>query len=116
MGHEQRAKYMKAVVLPKMREVFTAFDAQRFEGFSCATCHGTGAKSGSFEMPNPDLPALLTTPEGWAALGKDKPSWLMFMATQVKPEMAKLLGEPEMDPKNPAGGFGCMECHTQKPN
>ena len=29
--------------------------------------------------------------------------------------MAKLLGMPEFDMKNPqAGGFGCSECHTTK--
>jgi hypothetical protein len=40
---------------------------------------------------------------------------MKFMGTQVKPEMAKLLGVKELDPKNPAaGGFACMECHTMK--
>ena len=31
---------------------------------------------------------------------------------KVKPEMAQLLGMPEMDPKTNPKGFGCFNCHT----
>jgi hypothetical protein len=66
-------------------------------------------------MPNPQLPVLPATAEGFEALGKKHPEAMKFMTTQVKPEMAKLLGEKEMDPNNPqAGGFACMNCHTMK--
>jgi hypothetical protein len=36
-----------------------------------------------------------------------------FMSKVVKPEMAKLLNQPEMTESNPKG-FGCLECHTMK--
>jgi hypothetical protein len=115
MDKKQRGKFMRDSVVPKMKELFTAHDAKRFEKMSCGTCHGPGAADGSFKMPNEKLPQLPSTPEGFEALAKKKPEMMKFMGTQVKPEMAKLLGMPEMDPKNPsAGGFGCMNCHTMK--
>jgi hypothetical protein len=113
MTKQQRGKYMNAVVMPKMKEIFTAFDAKEFEKVTCATCHGAGAKDGSFHMPNPDILVLPGTPAEFEALAKQKPEWMKFMATKVKPEMAKLLGLPEFDPKNPQPGtFGCSSCHT----
>jgi hypothetical protein len=115
MNKQQRGKFMRENVMPKMKELFTAHDAKRFEKFNCATCHGSGAADGSFKMPNEKLPALPAPPEGFEALGKKQPDMMKFMAMKVKPEMAKLLGDKEMDPKNPqAGGFGCMNCHTMK--
>jgi hypothetical protein len=61
-------------------------------------------------MPNPELPAL-----DFKALeqGKQKPQVAEFMAKTVKPNMAKILEQPEMTKDNPKG-FGCLECHTQK--
>lgn len=115
MNKQQRAKFMRENVMPRMKELFAAHDAKKFGKLNCATCHGSGAADGSFKMPNAQLPALPATPEGFEALGKKHPEMMKFMAMQVKPEMAKLLGTPEMDPKNPsAGGFGCMNCHTMK--
>lgn len=115
MDKKARAKFMRDNVMPKMKELFSAHDAKKFDKLNCGTCHGSGAADGSFKMPNPQLPVLPSTPEGFEALGKKKPEMMKFMAMQVKPEMAKLLGMPEMDPKNPAGGgFGCMNCHTMK--
>jgi hypothetical protein len=115
MDKKARGKFMREAVVPKMKELFTGHDAKKFEKMNCGTCHGAGAADGSFKMPNPQLPVLPSTPEGFEALGKKKPEMMKFMAMSVKPEMAKLLGMPEMDPKNPsAGGFGCMNCHTMK--
>jgi hypothetical protein len=115
MTKEQRGEYMKAKVMPKMKELFTAFDAQTFASFNCATCHGPGAKDKSFHMPNPEIFVLPATPAEFETLAKEKPKWVQFMGEQVKPEMAKLLGQPEFDPKKPeAGGFGCGACHTMK--
>ena len=115
MNKQQRSKYMRDVVVPKMRPLFAQFDEKKFGKFGCGTCHGAGATDGSFKMPSAQLPELPSTPDGFEALGKKHPEMMKFMATTVKPEMAKLLGEKEMDPKNPsAGGFGCMSCHTMK--
>src|SRR3712207_8458735 len=48
-----------------------------------------------------------STQAGFEQLQKDHPKGLKFMAEQVKPEMAKLLGLPEYDPANPQpGAFG----------
>jgi hypothetical protein len=113
MTLEQRKAYMKTVVLPKAKELFVAFDPVRYAKFSCATCHGDSATDGTFKMPNPKLPKLPTKPEGFKQLMAEKPKVMEFMAKQVKPTMATLLGEPEWTPATKKG-FGCVECHTQQ--
>jgi hypothetical protein len=115
MTPEQKGKYMKEVVTPKMKPAFQAFDAEEFKKFGCPTCHGDKAKEKKFKMPNPGLPALPGDQAGFAALMEKKPKMMKFMGETVKPEMAKLLGLPEFDPKKPeAGGFACGACHTFK--
>jgi hypothetical protein len=111
MTKEERGKYMKEVVMPKMKEVFTAFDAKKYADMKCTTCHGTAATTGAFTMPNPELPQLpadMTKFKEWAS---KKPEMTKFMLEHVKPEMAKLLHEPEYSPETKTG-FGCGECHT----
>jgi hypothetical protein len=111
MDKEARGKYMKDVVLPKMKDVFVAFDATKYAGMNCGTCHGSGVKDHSFAMPNPELPKLpgdMAAFKEWAA---KKPQMAEFMMKHVKPEMAKLLNEPEYTPETKTG-FGCGECHT----
>ncbi|MBV9948011.1 MAG: hypothetical protein JOZ69_14245 [Myxococcales bacterium] len=110
---EQKMAYMKAAVLPKMGPLFHDFDAKRFAEPKCVTCHGAGAKDGSFKMPNPALPKLPATPEGFKKLHDAHPKVVDFMANQVVPTMAALVGEPPYDPKTQKG-FGCFECHTKK--
>lgn len=115
MTAEQRGKYMKEVVTPKMKAAFQAFDRKEFKKFGCDTCHGTDAKARKFKMPNPDIYALPSTPAAFAPLMEKKPRMMKFMGEVVKPQMAALLGLPEFDPKKPeAGGFGCTGCHTMK--
>jgi hypothetical protein len=115
MTKQQRGKYMGKVVMPKMKPLFQAFDPKGFADFNCATCHGAGAKDHSFKMPNPDIFVLPATPAEYQALAKDKPDWMKFMASQVKPEMAKLLGVPEWEPDHPdPNAFACFQCHTHK--
>ena len=46
MSFQQREVFMSEVVLPKMKEIFVAFDP-KFSSMSCATCHGGGATDGS---------------------------------------------------------------------
>ena len=114
MTVEQKGRYMDKVVTPRMKELFVAFDAKEFAEFGCKTCHGEEAiKTKKFEMPNPGLFQLPATKEGFGELAQEKPEYMKFMATQVKPEMAKLLGVEEFDPENPKEGtFGCMACHA----
>lgn len=113
LSREQRGKYMEAVVTPKLKALFVAYDGEAFAEFGCKTCHGDGADAKTFKMPSPNLFVLPGTPEGFGELGKEKPEYMKFMATQVKPTMAKLLGIEEYDPADPKPGtFGCMACHT----
>ena len=115
MTPEQKGKYMKEVVTPKMKPVFQAFDADEFKKFGCPVCHGDKAKARKFKMPNPDLPSCPGNQAGFAPLMEKKPKMMKFMAETVKPQMAQLLGLPEFDPKKPeAGGSACGNCHTFK--
>ena len=116
MNDDQRKAFMKTVVLPRMKEVFVAFDAAEFGDMDCTTCHGEDAKAGKFEMPNAKLPALPGTQDGWDKLmaDPDDARWLKFMAETVKPEMAKLLKMSEFDPATGVGDFSCHNCHTEE--
>jgi hypothetical protein len=102
--------YMKKVVLPKMKETFTAFDPKDFEHVTCLTCHGAGAKDGSFKMPNPDLPKL-SPADGFKKHMDKKPEITKFMMSKVLPTMAELLNTQPYDPKTHLG-FGCFGCHA----
>jgi hypothetical protein len=113
---EQKGKFMKAVVTPKMKTTFQAFDPVMFKKFNCATCHGKKGEAREYKMPNPEMAALPSTPEAFGAKMKEKPSWekwAKFMGEKVEPEVAGLLGLPLYDPKKPEPGqFGCTGCHT----
>src|SRR5690606_3037379 len=58
MSPPEKIQYMKTTVAPRMKLVFQEHDAEEFAEFSCATCHGPGAKDGNFSMPTDSLPAL----------------------------------------------------------
>jgi len=113
MSFKDRKKYMKESVLPEMKKLFQSYDAKAFKKFTCETCHGDGATDGKFKMPNPKLPKLPTSREGFMALQQKKPDAVKFMGTVVKPKMAELLGLPEWTPTNQTG-FGCYQCHTKQ--
>ncbi len=112
-SHDQKLDYMKTAVMPKMGGLFHDFDAKRYAEPKCVLCHGSGAKDGSFKMPNPELPKLDLTPAGMKAMHAKHPAVVEFMAKQVLPTTAGLLGEAPYDPKTQQG-FGCLECHTKK--
>jgi hypothetical protein len=110
MSKEDRGKYMKEVVMPKMKEVFTSFDP-KYSDMKCTLCHGSAALNGSFTMPNPELPQLPHDMSKFKEWASKKPQMTEFMVKHVKPEMAKLLNLPEYNPETKIG-FGCGECHT----
>lgn len=112
MDHAQRLDYMKHTVFPKMKDEFTAYDAKRYGEMNCGTCHGDGAKSGDFKMPNPKLPKLPAEEAGFKKLGESKPDAVKFMGSKVVPDMATMLGEAPFNMQTHQG-FGCFECHTK---
>ena len=113
MTFDQRKRLMKAKVLPQLKKAFQAVNPKRYDKFTCATCHGDGAATGKFKMPNPKLPKLPapTDRAGFEALQQKKPEVFKFMETVVKPTVAGILGLPEWSPQSPKG-FGCFACHT----
>jgi mono/diheme cytochrome c family protein len=113
MSKKERKDYMKKTVAPAAQKLFAGFDAKKYKKITCVTCHGEGATKGTFAMPNPQLPKLPTEPAGFKALQEKKPEMMKFMGTQVKPQMAALLGMQEWTPQN-TNGFGCYQCHTKE--
>src|SRR4051795_2010695 len=65
MNKDQRIEYMKAVVVPRMKQAFTAFNPDRYAKMNCTPCHGDSAPDGSFKMPNPKLPVLPNSPDAF---------------------------------------------------
>jgi hypothetical protein len=112
MNHAQRLDYMKKVVFPTMKPEFMTYDAKRYGAMTCLTCHGDGAKNGSFKMPNPELPKLPADEAGFKKLSAEKPEAVKFMGGRVVPNMAKMLGEEPFNMQTKQG-FGCFECHTK---
>ena len=113
MSKSERKQYMKDVVMPKMKPIMHDFDAKMFKEVKCVTCHGNGARTGEFKMPNPQLPKLPATREGFDKLNKQHPKVMEFMSKTIKPTMAELLGMKPFDPKT-GTGFGCGNCHMTK--
>jgi cytochrome c553 len=107
---------MAKVVVPKMTEVFQAFDPKHYEKVTCATCHGKNAKEVGFKMPSPELPALPASETVFMnTVMKEKPQMVQFMGGKVTPEMAKLLGRKPFDHQKPdPNAFSCNACHTLK--
>jgi hypothetical protein len=107
MDEDAKKAFMKKTVVPVMAAKFKAFDPEEFAKVDCKTCHGPEAANGKFEMPSGTLPELdFDHPD------PDDKAIADFMAKEVKPTMAKLLGMPEYTPDNPKG-FGCLHCHTK---
>ena len=109
--HEQRMDWMGLQVFPKMKGVFTQFDAERFSGFACQTCHGDDMEIVDFKMPN-KLYALPRTDTIKSARDYDA-KVTEFMLSTVTPKMAELL---DMQPYDPAtkSGFSCFGCHPSE--
>jgi hypothetical protein len=111
----QKRAYMKAVVMPKMKPIYQAFDGEKFKKFTCETCHGADGPDRKYKMPSNGIHPLPGTPEAFGAKMKAEPTWpkwTKFMGEEVEPAMAKLLDRPVFDPKKPVeGALGCVACH-----
>jgi hypothetical protein len=110
LSKDDKVKFMKQKVMPTMKPLFQKFDAKNFASFTCKTCHGKDPQGTKYKMPSADLPKL-----DFDAIkaGKEDPKVVEFMSKTVKPEMAKLLNQPEMTESQPKG-FGCLACHQMK--
>jgi autotransporter adhesin len=110
LSKDEKIKFMKQKVMPTMKPLFQKFDAKNFANFTCKTCHGKDPQGTKYKMPSADLPKL-----DFEAIkaGKEDPKAVEFMSKTVKPEMAKLLAQPEMTESQPKG-FGCLACHQMK--
>jgi hypothetical protein len=113
MDFGERVAFMQDVVLPEMTDVFVAFDP-KFAGMGCNTCHGDGARDGSFAMPSPQVPVLPGTEEAFIEYAKDPEHgrWAQFMFEEVTSRMADLLQVAQYDPMTHTGAFSCHNCHT----
>ena len=114
MNLEQRTEFMKTVVMPRTRELFTNFDP-KFKDMDCKTCHGDGVDDGSFELPNPKIKALPGTPEAfiaWVSVDAAAARWATFMSEQLVPAMGEMLKVTPFDPTTETGDFSCGNCHT----
>ena len=111
LSHDERSAHMAREVLPRMTDLFAAYDPARYDAFTCATCHGEGAREREYAMPNPALlPLHPTGSEGQHQTVRDHPDGVRFMYNRVMPTMQALLGAPEYDAST-GEGFSCYACH-----
>jgi hypothetical protein len=107
LSFDQRKLFMREMVLPTVAPLLHDFDAQRFAAVSCKTCHGSGAQSGDFALPSPDVPSLSS--ETLKNPGDDLKPIMEFMRNVLKPTMSDLLGKRDM------AALRCSACHTTTP-
>ena len=113
MEFDAKKGYMKQFVMPQMKVLFRNFDSVKYGNINCKTCHGDGVAAGTYKMPNPRLPKLPNSKEGWDKIKEKHADIMKFMVSQVKPNMANLLGLKPFSKDNPKG-FGCGNCHTDE--
>ncbi len=107
---EDRHDTMTFAVLPNMARLFQRFRGTRDPDLTCRSCHGADAEAVRYRMPHglgPLDPAHL--PDRNSA-DPEEARMARFMADEVTPAMADLLGEPLYDPRT-GRGFGCFGCH-----
>lgn len=111
MTTDAKQDWMIAEVMPRMATLFEEYDAERFGGANCATCHGASARDRNFAMPNPNIMALhpTGTPEQQQMV-QDHPQMVRFMFQKVLPQMQTLLGAEEYNAETQEG-FSCYACH-----
>lgn len=105
LSRSEQKDYMRDTVMPRMEQLFQSFDAKKFSHFKCTACHGDGARTGTFKMPDAKIPKIPGTAAGLAKLEAKMPAMMRFMRDTVTPEMARLLGVKTYD---------CEGCHKLK--
>jgi hypothetical protein len=111
--HAQKLAYMQTTFMEEERKVFASWEPVRFRELDCRTCHGPGARDGSFKLPNEDLAHLVPGKEGYEELFAHEPELFRFMQKTLVPETARLLGLPAFDMEKHTG-FSCYQCHVKQ--
>lgn len=107
---EDRHDTMTFAVLPNMARLFQRFRGTRDPDLTCRSCHGADAEAVRYEMPHglgPLDPAHLPDRN---SVDPKEARMARFMADEVTPAMADLIGMPLYDPRT-GRGFGCFDCH-----
>jgi hypothetical protein len=113
MDHDARRAHMVQHVLPRTRELFTSWNAERFDDLSCGTCHGEGARERNFAMPNTSLITLYPTGTiGQQEVLAQYTEACTFMYSRLVPSMQTMLGASEYDAATHTG-FSCFSCHPR---
>jgi hypothetical protein len=95
---EERHSEMTFLVLPNMARLFQRHDGRPAPDLTCRSCHGEDAEQVAYAMPH-GLAAL--DPRHMPDPRDDR---VRFMADEVTPKMADLLGIDRAD-------FTCFACH-----
>ena len=103
---EQRMEFMGLTFHPRMKELFSEYDATAYGKLRCQTCHGEDMEARRFSMPA-TLRALPADAPVDAARARD-PKATSFMEAKVLPLTAELLSH---DDPGTASRLGCGSCH-----
>jgi mono/diheme cytochrome c family protein len=109
MNLQEREAFMRDVVVPNLAPVFRDYDAERFQEFGCATCHGPDAEARAYAMPA-DLFALPLDTTLETARAHDSPM-TDFMLDEVFPRFVDLIDAEKYGPQTP-DGYRCTGCHA----
>jgi len=101
----EQKDYMRDVVTPHMAKLFAEFDPTRFANVKCVTCHGDGARTSTFKMPDAKLPKIPRSAAGMNKLEVKMPAIMKFMRDSVTSQMASLMGVKT---------YTCESCHMLK--
>jgi hypothetical protein len=103
MNRDQRMEFMGLTVMPEMKKVFQGADPEGYKDFKCQTCHGEDMQKVDYKMPNGLF--ALTKPDPMPDALEYDAKTTKFMADEVQPKMAALLGA------EPGTTFTCFSCH-----
>jgi hypothetical protein len=105
LSRTDKKDYMRDTVMPRMEELFGKFDVNKYGHVKCTLCHGNGARTGTYKMPDAKIPKIPKDAAGLAKLDKKMPAMMKFMRETISPEMARLIGAKKYD---------CEGCHKTK--
>ena len=109
MSRPQRKVFMGEEILPRAAALFAQWRPERFAKVDCTLCHGSGTKTGNYEMPTSHLPRL----SGELLLGPEfekHPETTRLKLDRLVPMMADTLGLKPFSIIT-RNGFGCYSCH-----